>query len=62
MEAGERDPEPILVCLVERYAPTGTGERSAETNDVRHSALLYNDLHDFGRLEQIAGEAQSNAR
>lgn len=50
VEAGKRNTKPVLLYLVERHKNAGTGEWSAETNDVRHSALLHDDLHDFGEF------------
>lgn len=48
VEAGKCNTKPILVRLVQRLTPAGAGEWSAETHDVRHGALLYDDLYDFG--------------
>jgi hypothetical protein len=50
VEASKRNAKPLLLCLVERHSLPRIGERPLEANDVRHSALLYHDLHDFGEL------------
>lgn len=53
VEAGKCNAIAVLVRVVERHAPSGAGEWPAKAHDVRHSALLHHDLHDFGMLAKL---------
>lgn len=48
LEIGECNTKSVLVCVDERHKHTGNYQWTIEKNNVCHSAVFHNDVHDIG--------------
>lgn len=61
VEVGQRNTKSIHLCVVKRFAPSGTFSRSTQANNVRYSIIFHHDMHDVGMytLKIVGNHANS---